>query len=152
MGSFPLHGLDRSSWDPSHENDLVAINSRRAPDRFTRWFTDSFIPTYHALIGQKLKVRLSSSSNLSDPEDQQRTAPLNPGIYKYEESTMRLIVHCLTTVIASLLPLCSVVVLYVIDHNGLRIGMIVVLSACFSMALVLMTNARQIEIFAATSA
>jgi hypothetical protein len=58
----------------------------------------------------------------------------------------------MTTVVASLLPLCSVVVLYVVQSNGLRLGIIVVLSACFSLALALMTNARKIEVFAATSA
>jgi hypothetical protein len=58
----------------------------------------------------------------------------------------------MTTVVASLLPLCSVIVLYVVQSNGLRLGIIVILSACFSLALALMTNARKIEVFAATSA
>ncbi|KAL9073145.1 MAG: hypothetical protein Q9157_004858 [Trypethelium eluteriae] len=56
MGSFPLHGLDRSSWDPQYESDLIALKARSAPDRFTRWFTDSVIPKYHNLVGEKLKV------------------------------------------------------------------------------------------------
>jgi len=54
--------------------------------------------------------------------------------------------------VASLLPLCSVIILYVVQANGLRLGIVVVLSAIFSLALSLMTNARKIEIFAATSA
>jgi len=63
-----------------------------------------------------------------------------------------MIARLLSTVIASILPLCSVVILYLVKANGLRLGIIVVLSACFSLALALMTNARKIEIFAATSA
>lgn len=63
-----------------------------------------------------------------------------------------MISRLISTVIASVLPLCSVIGLYVVTSNGLRLGMIVLLSACFSLALALMTTARKIEIFVATSA
>jgi hypothetical protein len=62
------------------------------------------------------------------------------------------IVRVVTTVVASILPLCSVIILYVVQSNASRLGIIVLLSALFSLALALMTDSRKIEIFAATSA
>jgi hypothetical protein len=77
---------------------------------------------------------------------------LGSGLYEYKETTMHKIARVTTTVVASILPLCSVVVLYLVQSNATRLGIIVVLSALFSLALSLMTNSRKIEIFAATSA
>jgi len=77
---------------------------------------------------------------------------LGAGLYQYDETTLGIIVRVITTVIASILPLCSVVVLDVVQTNGLRLGIIVILTALFSLALSLMTSARKIEIFAATCA
>jgi hypothetical protein len=56
MGSFPLLGLDRAAWDVDHEEDLIALNARQAPDLFSRWFTDKAMPAYHDIIGEKFKV------------------------------------------------------------------------------------------------
>ena len=74
------------------------------------------------------------------------------GIYKYDEYILRAIALIATTVVASLLPLSSVVILYLLRSNAIRIGVITILSMLFSFAVALMTNARKIEIFAAASA
>jgi hypothetical protein len=55
-------------------------------------------------------------------------------------------------VAAALLPVLSIVVLYVVNSDGLKLGIIVLFSAVFALVLALMTNARRIEIFAATAA
>jgi hypothetical protein len=138
MGSFPLYGLDRKSWDPTYEWDLAALCSRKAPDPFSQWVSDRVIPTFHHIIGSKYRAPVS--------ED------IGSGIYEYNDSTIAFIAHIATTVVASVIPLSSVVILYVVKSNGLRLGIIALLSALFSLALALMTNARKIEIFAATSA
>ncbi len=65
MGSFPLLGLDRNTWDVENENDLVAIKARAAPDIFSNWFTETLVPAYHHTLGEKFKVfRRSLSSSL----------------------------------------------------------------------------------------
>jgi hypothetical protein len=134
MGSFPLYGLDRNSWDKAHERDLVALSDSTAEDPFSRWFADTVMPCFHHLIGRKFKK------------------PISDGIYEYDETMLGSIANIASTVIASMLPLCSVIVLYLVRSNGLRLAIIAVLSACFSLALAVLTNARRIEIFAATSA
>ncbi|ORY12689.1 hypothetical protein BCR34DRAFT_482138 [Clohesyomyces aquaticus] len=138
MGSFPLYGLDRTSWDKEHEEDLVCLRTQKPPDVLSRIFSHSVIPTVHHLLPAKLKRPVSEH--------------LGTGLYEYNDSTIRSFARVATVVIASVLPLCSVVILYVVRSNGLRLGIIIVLSALFSLALALMTNARNIEIFAATSA
>jgi hypothetical protein len=77
---------------------------------------------------------------------------IGTGIYHYKESALESVLGILVTVVASLLPICSVVALFIVQSNGIRLGMIAIFSACFSLALALMTNARRIEVFAATAA
>ncbi|KAH7386404.1 hypothetical protein BKA64DRAFT_142913 [Cadophora sp. MPI-SDFR-AT-0126] len=138
MGAFPLLGLDRDAWDSKTESDLIAIKPRAAPDIFSKWFSESFIPRYHQVFGERFRKEL--------PGD------IGSGIYHYRESSLESGLSILATVVASLLPISSVVALYLIQPNGLRLGMIAIFSACFSLALAIMTSARRIEVFAATAA
>jgi hypothetical protein len=77
---------------------------------------------------------------------------LGIGLYEYKETSILKIARIIETVVASILPLCSVIVLYVLERNAVRLGMIVLFSALFSLALALMTNTTTINIFVATSA
>jgi hypothetical protein len=96
------------------------------------------IPNIHHRLPAKLKRPVSEH--------------LGEGLYEYNDTTLRSLGRIAMTVIASILPLCSVVILYVVRSNGLRLGIIIILSALFSLSLALMKTARNIEIFAATSA
>ncbi|KAF2113181.1 hypothetical protein BDV96DRAFT_119260 [Lophiotrema nucula] len=138
MGSFPLYGLDRTSWDKEHEQDFVGLRNQKRPDILSRCFSDFIMPNIHHLLPAKLKRPGSEH--------------LGTGLYEYNDSVLRAIARIATTVIASIFPLCSVVILYVVKSNGLRLGIIVILSALFTLSLALMTTARNIEIFAVTSA
>ncbi|KAL1850147.1 hypothetical protein Daus18300_013015 [Diaporthe australafricana] len=136
MGAFPILGPDMDAWN--HAEDLIALKPRSPQDPTSSWFTITIFPLYHRLVGQKVK----------DPESPE----LGDGIYNYKESVLSSTADVFTTVVASLLPLLSITVLYVVHSNTMKLGIIVVFSACFSLALALMTNARRIEIFAATAA
>jgi hypothetical protein len=61
-------------------------------------------------------------------------------------------VNILVTLIASLLPITAIVILYFITNAIVRLGIVVAFTATFSICLILLTNAKRIEIFAATSA
>ncbi|CZT46429.1 uncharacterized protein RSE6_06855 [Rhynchosporium secalis] len=138
MGSFPLLGLDRDAWVVKTENDLIAIKPRETPDIFSRWFAESFFPRYHRVFGQRYRKELPDN--------------VGSGIYHYRESSLASAFRILVTVMASLLPICSVVALFLVESDGLRLGLIAIFSACFSLALALMTRARPFEVFAATAA
>lgn len=77
---------------------------------------------------------------------------LGDSIYHYKNSFLFGAAHVFTTVVASLLPLLSIIVLFLLSSNTLKLVVITVFTACFSLALALMTNARRIEIFGATAA
>ncbi|KAI0160525.1 P-loop containing nucleoside triphosphate hydrolase protein [Xylariaceae sp. FL1272] len=77
---------------------------------------------------------------------------LDQGVYRYENSILAATVRIVTTVLASLFPVCSVTALYFIESNVVRLAFVIVASGFFALALALMTNARMIEVFAATSA
>ncbi|KAI1859736.1 hypothetical protein JX265_010185 [Neoarthrinium moseri] len=139
MGSFPLLGLDRKSWESQYENDLVGLVVRTAPDAFSAWFAERLVPALHHLIGESFQKPIPSET-------------VGAGIYNYSEHKLAVALRVIATVVASLLPLCSVIALYMVQSNDLRLGLVVLFSACFSLALATMTNARTIEIFAATAA
>ncbi|KAH8745891.1 hypothetical protein F5883DRAFT_586160 [Diaporthe sp. PMI_573] len=137
MGCFPIRGLDMDAWDV--KEDLVALKSPGPRDLTTRWVTNTLIPFYHRLLGEKLK----------DPE----CPDLGDGnIYNYKDTMLASAVDILTTVIASLLPLLSILILFLVHSDAIKLGVIVASSAMFSFALALMTQARRIEVFAATAA
>jgi len=138
MGNFPLLGLDRTAWEPNNEADLIAIYARSAPDLFSKWFTYTFIPYFHKILGRRVKRPLPE-----DPESE---------ITQYEESNLTTTVSIISIVVASLFPLASIIVLFFVDSPSTRLGIIVGFAALFSLSLALLTNARKIEIFAATAA
>ncbi|KAG4221306.1 hypothetical protein PC116_g30218 [Phytophthora cactorum] len=74
------------------------------------------------------------------------------GIYTYKESLISSVIDIITTVVAAVLPLSSIVVLYLVKAESTRLGILIIFSACFALVLTLMTSARRIEVFAATAA
>jgi hypothetical protein len=71
---------------------------------------------------------------------------------EYRDSVVSTVLRAFSTVVASILPMCSVVVLYLTPPgDGLKLGLIVMFSAIFSLALSIMTSGREIEVFAATA-
>jgi len=73
-------------------------------------------------------------------------------ISHYSEAHLTSAVHVLGTVMASLLPISAIVILYFVSSLLARLGIVVAFTALFSFALALITQAKRIEIFAATSA
>ncbi|KAK9420999.1 hypothetical protein SUNI508_06144 [Seiridium unicorne] len=139
MGAFPLLGADRKSWNVQHGEDLIGIKARIAPDPLSTWFVEKFVPVFHHFVGARFREPISAGK-------------IGSGIYNYSDCHLSVALRVVTTVTASLLPLCSVVALYMIPSSDVRLGLVVVFSACFSLALATMTNARAIEVFAATAA
>ncbi|KAK7985822.1 hypothetical protein PG988_003444, partial [Apiospora saccharicola] len=138
MGYFPLVGADRNSYSENHERDLVAVKARSAPDPFTRWFNDGLVATWHGWFGRNVK--------------DQTELGIGRGIYEYNDDWLAGVARVIATVVASLLPTVSVVIQYFIHDDLIKLYLIVLASAIFALALATMTNARMVEIFAATSA
>ncbi|KAH8676041.1 hypothetical protein BX600DRAFT_535515 [Xylariales sp. PMI_506] len=138
MGSFPLHGPDRKAWEIQYEQDLIALRARVTPDAMSRWFTEWVVPTFHHSIGAFFRDPVSGV--------------VGTGIYNYSDSTLAAVIRVLATVTASVLPLGSIIALSVVKSSGIRLGLTIAFSTCFSLALTVMTNAKAIEVFGATAA
>jgi hypothetical protein len=55
-------------------------------------------------------------------------------------------------VLASILPVVAIIVLYLVDSTGTRLGLVVLFSALFSTCLWLLNDGKLIEVFSVTSA
>lgn len=70
----------------------------------------------------------------------------------FSNQRIRSVVRLLAIVVSSVLPILSIVVLYVIKSEQIRLGLIVVFSALCSMALATLSSAKNSEIMAVTAA
>jgi len=58
----------------------------------------------------------------------------------------------LVTVLASLIPIASILILYFVANTLDRLAIAVAFTGMFAFCLAVMTRARRVEVFAATSA
>jgi hypothetical protein len=71
---------------------------------------------------------------------------------EYEDNTLLRIADIIGSVISSGLLVGGIVALYFVENMLLRLGIVAVFTQVFSLAVVLVTRARKVEMFAATAA
>jgi hypothetical protein len=137
QSKFPLTGEDKNVWDgPSAIEDLVALCRRDVDDIFSKFFLHRLIPMFHWSFGKYLKKHPSST----------------PGLLEYDDERLLVILQIIITVISSIFPISSIVILYFVNSMPTRLGIVAGYTALFSIVLALLTRARRVEIFAATAA
>lgn len=132
-GNYAFEGLDRTVWE--NGSDLLVTSPSQLSDSFTRLVISRLVEAYHNIFGSRRK-----------PTD------VENGVYKYEEKDVLRAADIVGTLISSLLPVLAVVVLYCVKNMLMRLGMVALFTVLFSLALVLVTKAKRIEVFAATAA
>lgn len=105
-------------------------------DTFTEWFTTTLLGVYHSCLG----------SRVSTPTD------VENGWHKYDERKVIGFANLVGTLISSLLPVTAIVALSFVKSLLARLGMVALFTVLFSMALLAVTKARRVEIFACTAA
>jgi len=140
MGSLSLIGDDSTTWgslgNPNgYSPDLVALRPRRNEDPFSRWVTNNMVPAF---------LR-SSCVKLREP------SPIH-GVVGLEDSSIFRVTAWMTSIIASLLPITSIVLLYVVHSMKARLGIIAGFNLLVSACLSTFTGARRAEVFAITAA
>jgi len=138
MGNFPLRGPDRNAWSENYESDLVAIRRRETGDPFSKWFINTVIPQFHRIVGHRIKKPI-------DPESQS-------DITQYSDKRLLSIISVISIVLACVIPISSIIILYFVSSMPARLAILAIFTACFALCLSLVTQARKVEIFAATSA
>ena len=73
-------------------------------------------------------------------------------MFLYSDGKIRNLVRLLAVIGSSVLPILSIVVLYVISSPNARLGCIVAFSFLCSVVLATLSNAKNVEIIAATAA
>ena len=161
-----LEGRDHSAWKDTA--DLVALSEAKYDDPFSRLIRKHLLPLYHRSFGIRLRRRFSKSPssvsagtmelNPADasapprtPDAPQQDVYTQGGFSKYDDARLIAIIEVISTVISSMLPISSIIILYFVTSLPARLGILLGYTALFPIALAIFTKARRVEIFAATS-
>ncbi|KAF4633846.1 hypothetical protein G7Y89_g4276 [Cudoniella acicularis] len=166
-GGIPFAGADfypmeTSAYQDSHLCDLMTLNNRTGEDdSFSRWLAG---PVFHLFEGKVLryfKVSQPTVQSLYWPHSShhaQKPFAVDPGnqasqvletnLFLYSDSYIIGTINILGTIVSSVTPLLSIIILYFISNLAARLGVICGLTILFSSSLALVTDARRIEIFA----
>ncbi|KAI0834736.1 hypothetical protein F5Y06DRAFT_306613 [Hypoxylon sp. FL0890] len=106
------------------------------------------------LVGPVLKVFHGCWRTLKRPvpDLENQVQGGQTALYQYSDIKIRAVVHTLGSVMSTVVPIISIVVLYLVESMPLRLGLVCIFSVIFSVAMSLVTNARRVEIFAAAAA
>ncbi|OAL40535.1 hypothetical protein AYO20_00271 [Fonsecaea nubica] len=80
------------------------------------------------------------------------TSEFGTNFAEYSDTAITQAANLLGTVLASLLPVVAIIVLYLIEGMGIRLGLVAIFSALFSTCLWFLNDGKLIEVFSATSA
>ena len=139
-GNLALIGADSETWGRLHQPisshaDLLTLNSIGCEDSFSRWFSRKFIVWFcHTFRHRPLN-----------------SGDLESGIVSYSSRTIERYTSFVTTIVASLLPILSTVVLFCVPSMKLRLGIIVLFTLIFAACISSFTSTKRGEIFIATS-
>ena len=95
---------------------------------------------------------LVQDSGASQSQFRDDSFDLESNIFLYRDSHFHHIANIVGTLISSLIPIGSIVVLYFVTDMPIRLVIVSLFTAIFSIALSLVTSATRVEIFAATAA
>lgn len=137
MDNGVLTGKDADLWgsmaDPNgHASDLLALLSRHNEDFFSSWVTESVVDK---LIELQRK-RKPSTMRLDD----------------FTDKKLLRWTFMFASVLASALPILSIVILYWVRSIKVRLGLIAVFNIVLSFALAWFTSAKRAEVFAVSAA
>ncbi|KIW78473.1 hypothetical protein Z517_08309 [Fonsecaea pedrosoi CBS 271.37] len=138
MGNRPIISSDRHVWDAEKEHDLVVLEPAGFADALSDWISGHCVPLYHRTIGKHHKATVDW-----DPASEMSW---------YSSSGIQAAVDVVATIISCLFPVGATVVLYFVQSMGARLGALAAFTAVFAFCLALLTNAKRVEIFAATTA
>lgn len=150
-------------YDAIHQNDLAILSdSHGEDDLFTKFVTGPLLRYYHWF---RRHSRASTPSRLYDrlqltaPKSSLPIDPENPpvgenrsGLHYYDNRHIEAVTNILGTVLSSLAPLVSIVVLSFVVNGRARLGLVCAFTTLFCFSLAIATKARRVEIFAATAA
>lgn len=139
-GNTFLRNAEAYTWAQADQKEFLTFQIPRLDqDVFTRWLTRLPVTAYHRIWGEKH----NHSRRIVDEET---------GLTEYQEGPIDRIAKAVLTILASTLPMVAILGLYFQKDLLLRIYTAIGITAAFATVLAVFTQARRIEIFAATAA
>ena len=132
-------GSEARLWhEDEPDSAFVALNpSVGEGDSFTKFLIYLLLAIYHRFSSKGQKT-----GRIVDEES---------GLTSYDETNIDQCSQIFTTIISSILPVITILVLYVIHSTYWRIGASIGFTAVFATFLAVFSTARRVEIFAATA-
>jgi hypothetical protein len=127
---------EATAWDANHTGDLITLNKRS--DRFSAWVANTLVPVYHKRLGFRLQSRTNDESVGS--------------FYAYDDKKLAILGNVLCTILSTMVPSSSILVLYYVKSMLSRLLLIVGFSSLFSLIMGFVAHGKRYEIFAATIA
>ena len=124
--------IDVEYLDLKNSPDIISLTPGPNREAFSRF-----------LISKLSWVLLSSEAR----QEQRQT-----GFTILSDNRVRRTTRVVAVVLASILPVLSIVILYYVHSTNIRIGLIVVFSTLFSAVVALVSDARNVEVMAGTAA
>ena len=124
--------MDAEYLDKKYSRDMISLTPEHNRETFSRF-----------LIKKLGWVLLSSK----EKQEARQT-----GFTVFSDNRVRRTTRVVAVVLASILPVLSIVILYYVHSTNIRIGLIVVFSTLFSAVVALVSDARNVEVMAGTAA
>ncbi|TVY82529.1 hypothetical protein LSUE1_G004567 [Lachnellula suecica] len=144
-----LGGFDHlppSIYHGFHQEDLAILSdSHGENDLFTKFITGPVLTSYH-WFRQHTKTPLAIDLE-NPPVGENRS-----NLHYYPDNHIETVTNVLGTILSSLAPLVSIVVLSFVTNPKARLGLVCLFTILFSSCLAIATRSRRVEIFAATAA
>jgi hypothetical protein len=140
MGRLPFVGDDATTWGTklyrtSHKPDLITLKPRAKEDAFSVWAAESTI--FNLARCGCFKFMKPSAVH---------------GSIGYEDSTIYRITYWFTSILASTIPIASIVVLYQVRSMSARLGIIAAFNVLLAVCLMGFADAKRAEVFAISAA
>lgn len=141
-GNISLIGPDSDIWN-EEDLDHVTLRLSKEKDPLFRSLSNGVIQWYHLHMGHRFRGAGAGAS---------KGQPNIVGVATYSDEGIARFTRAISTFVACILPVASVVVLHVVDGPGRRLGILAGLVAAFSICMLRFTTADATNIFAATAA
>jgi hypothetical protein len=140
MGPLALMGSDAGVWGSaddrdSYKPDLVALRPRTERDAFSVWAARKAVGSLFTYLFSRFV----------------KPSPVN-GLWGIEDTIVYRVTYGITSIMASMIPIVSIVVLYYVDSMPARLATIAAFNILVSLCLMLLAGAKRAEIFAVTAA
>ncbi|KAK5442569.1 hypothetical protein LTS15_010993 [Exophiala xenobiotica] len=137
-GDF-LNDVEIKIWAEENVADLISLSHHRLhQDPFSKFLAGKLLNAYPWVVGRRADA---ISGLLPDG-----------GIKEYKDERMLALSKAMSSALSALLPTVTILVLYFVHRMLVRIGLMIIFTVLFSLALSAFTEARKVDVFSATAA